>query len=130
LIVVDASAVLELLLQTPKAARLAALALRPEEQLHAPHLIDVEITQAMRRMVLARELTSRRAGQALDDYNQLVIERHDHRDLIGRAWQLRDALTAYDGVYVALAEALDSVLLTCDARLARAHGHRARITAV
>jgi predicted nucleic acid-binding protein len=130
LIVVDASAVLELLLQTPKAARLAALALRPEEHLHAPHLIDVEITQAMRRMVLARELTSRRAEQALDDYNRLVIERHDHRDLIGRAWQLRDALTAYDGVYVALAEALDSVLLTCDSRLARAHGHRARIAAV
>jgi predicted nucleic acid-binding protein len=129
-IVIDASAVLELLLQTPKAARLEALALNPDERLHAPHLIDMEVMQALRRLVLAKEMTSRRAEQALDDYSQLVIERHAHGDLIGRVWQLRDALTANEAVYVALAEALDSTLLTCDARLARAHGHGARIESV
>jgi predicted nucleic acid-binding protein len=130
LIVIDASALLELLLLTPKAEQIGALALAPDQQLHAPHLIDVEVTQALRRLVLAKELSVRRAGQALDDYAQLVIERHAHRDLILRAWQLRTALTAYDGVYIALAEALDSTLLTCDARLARAHGHDARVMVI
>ena len=58
------------------------------------------------------------------------MERHAHRDLMQRAWQLKSALTTYDGVYVALAEALDTTLLTCDGRLARAHGHHSRITPV
>jgi predicted nucleic acid-binding protein len=129
-IVIDASAVLELLLLTPKAEKIAALALTPDAQLHAPHLIDVEVTQALRRMWLAKGLTTRRAEQALDDYGNLVIERYAHRDLMQRAWQLKSAMTAYDGVYVALAEALDATLLTCDGRLGRAHGHRARITLV
>jgi predicted nucleic acid-binding protein len=128
--VIDASAVLELLLLTSKAAQLEALVLIPGEQLHAPHLLDVEVTQTLRRLVLAKELSARRAEQALDDYSQLVIERHAHRDLIQRAWQLKDSLTAYDAVYVALAEALDAVLLTCDGRMARSHGHRARIQLV
>jgi predicted nucleic acid-binding protein len=127
LIVIDASAVLELLLLTPKAAQLEAFALTPSHQLNAPHLLDVEVAQALRRLVLAGELSDSRAGQALDDFSQLVIDRHTHRDLIKRAWQLKDSLTVYDAVYVALAEALDSVLLTCDGRMARAHGHRARI---
>jgi predicted nucleic acid-binding protein len=130
LIVVDASAILELLLQTPKAARLETLALDPDEQLHAPHLIDVEVTRTLRRLVLAKEMSVRRAEQALDDYSLFVIERHDHRDLVRRAWELRDAVTAYDGVYLALAEALASTLITCDAKLARANGHRAKITLV
>ena len=130
MIVIDASAVLELLLLTPKAAQLEALALTSGQQLNAPHLLDVEVTQTLRRLVLAGELPPRRAEQALDDYSQLVIERHSHRDLIKRAWQLKDSLTAYDAIYVALAEALDSVLLTCDGRMARAHGHHARIRLV
>jgi predicted nucleic acid-binding protein len=130
LIVIDASAVLELLLLTPKAAQLEAFALTPSHQLNAPHLLDVEVSQALRRLVRVGDLPQSRAEQALDDYSHLVIERHAHLDLIKRAWQLKDSLTAYDAVYVALAEALDSLLLTCDGRMARAHGHRARVQLV
>jgi predicted nucleic acid-binding protein len=130
LIVIDASAVLELLLLTSKAAKLEDIALSAREQWHAPHLIDVEVAQALRRLMLAKELPLRRAEEALADYGQLLIERHAHQDLLPRVWQLRDSMTAYDAAYVALAEALDTSLITCDGRLARAHGHRARITLV
>jgi predicted nucleic acid-binding protein len=130
LIVIDASAVLELLLLTSKAAKLEDIALSAREQWHAPHLIDVEVAQALRRLMLAKELPLRRAEEALADYGQLLMERHAHQDLLPRVWQLRDSMTAYDAAYVALAEALDTSLITCDGRLARAHGHRARITLV
>jgi predicted nucleic acid-binding protein len=128
--VADASAVLELLLRTPKAEVLDELLLSDAARLHAPHLIDVEVAQTLRRLALGGDLVERRALQALDDFRGIRIERHPHGDLVRRAWQLRAALTAYDAMYVALAEALDSPLVTCDARLARAHGHRAVIQAV
>jgi predicted nucleic acid-binding protein len=130
LIVIDASAALELVLQTDKGTQVGALVLAPEERLHAPHLIDIEVTQTLRRLTQVKGLTVRRAEEALSDFSDLAIERHDHRDLIRRVWELRDALTAYDGVYVALAEALDAPLLTCDGKLSRAHGHNAQITAL
>jgi predicted nucleic acid-binding protein len=130
LIVVDASALLELLLRTNKAPQLEALLLTADEQLHAPHLIDVEVVQALRRLVLAKSLTRQRAELALEDLSHLVIERHAHPDLVQRAWQFRSAITIYDGVYVALAEALEAPLVTCDVKLARAHGHDATITQV
>ncbi|HEY8051410.1 MAG: type II toxin-antitoxin system VapC family toxin [Steroidobacterales bacterium] len=127
MIVIDASALLEILLRTSRAERLMERALAASERLHAPHLLDIEIAQALRRLVQRQEITARRAEQALADYAQLLIERHVHQPLLERIWQLRDALTAYDGAYVALAEALDAPLLTCDAKLARSHGHRATI---
>ena len=130
MIVLDASAALELLLQTAKGEQIAAVALAPEERLHAPHLIDVEVTQTLRRLTQSQSLSLHRAEVALTDFGLLAIERHDHRDLVHRVWQLRDAMTAYDGMYVALAEALEAPLLTCDGKLSRAHGHRARITAL
>jgi predicted nucleic acid-binding protein len=129
-IVVDASAVLELLLGTDRAERVAARILAPDERLDAPHLLDIEVAQALRRLVQLNGITVRRAEQALDDFAGLVIGRHSHRELLPRIWQLRDSLTAYDGAYVALAEALDAPVLTCDAKLGRAHGHRARIEVV
>jgi predicted nucleic acid-binding protein len=98
--------------------------------MHAPHLLDVEVTQVLRRLVQRREVTVARAEQALDDLSRLVIERHEHQSLVSRVWQLRDSISAYDGVYVALAEALDAPLLTCDAKLAGAHGHHAMIELV
>ena len=98
--------------------------------MHAPQLLDIEITQVLRRLVLQKELTAARAEQALQDLTDLLIERHDHQALIQRIWQLRDSLSAYDGAYVALAEALAVPLLTCDGKLARAHGHRATIELV
>lgn len=102
-------------------------ALRSSESLHAPHLLDIEVTHALRRLVQREELSIVRAEQGLEDFSQILIERHDHRALIGRIWQMRESLSAYDGAYVALAEALAAPLLTCDAKLARAHGHQAKI---
>jgi len=81
-------------------------------------------------MVQLKAITAVRARQALDDFGGLVIERHAHGDLLPRIWQLRQSLTAYDGAYVALAEALEAPVLTCDGKLGRSHGHRARIEVV
>ena len=130
MIVLDASAAVELVLQTPRAERIAARALHPAERLHAPHLIDVEVAQAMRRLLQSREITAARADVALSDFEGLVIERHAHRPLFRRVWGLRASLSAYDATYVALAEALAAPMLTCDDKLARAHGHKAKIEVV
>jgi predicted nucleic acid-binding protein len=130
LIVVDASALLEILLRTDRADRLMERAFKGSEQIHAPQLLDIEITQVLRRLVRQKEITVARAGQALQDLADLLIERHEHQALIPRVWQLRDSLSAYDGAYVALAEALAAPLLTCDRKLAGAHGHRATIELV
>jgi predicted nucleic acid-binding protein len=127
LIVIDPSAAVELLLQTELGVRIGARVLDPAERLFAPHLLDVEVTQVLRRLTQLREIDPARSLQALDDYRALLIERIAHNDLLSRIWELRDSLTAYDAAYVALAEALGSPLLTCDAKLARAHGHRATI---
>jgi predicted nucleic acid-binding protein len=104
--------------------------LEPSAILHAPHLLDIEVARALRRLAQHGDLTVSRAEQGLDDFSQLHIERHGHRLLTMRIWQLRESMTAYDGAYVALAEALDAPLLTCDAKLATAHGHKARIDLV
>lgn len=125
MIVIDASALLELLLGTGRAERVAARALASDQRLHAPHLLDIEIAQALRRLVQLDDLSMSRAEQALEDLAALVIDRHGHQTLVSRIWQLRDSVTAYDGAYVALAEALDAPLLTCDAKLGRSHGHHA-----
>jgi predicted nucleic acid-binding protein len=130
LIVLDASAAVELVLGTSRAALIAARALDPAERLHAPHLIDIEVAQVLRRLTLARELTPERAELALADFLSLAIERHVHRALIPRIWTLRSAMSAYDASYVALAEALAAPLLTCDEKLSRSHGHGARIELV
>jgi len=98
--------------------------------LDAPHLIDLEIASTFRRLEAAGRVSSRRALVALDDLTALPLERHPAATLLPRIWQLRRILTAYDASYVALAEALDVPLLTTDARLARAHGHGARVELV
>lgn len=125
MIVIDASAVLELVLRTERGGRVADRVLDPRERLHGPHLLDIEVAQTLRRLVLLKELQPRRAELALDDYLALVIERYAHVDLLPRLWSLRDALTAYDAAYVALAEGLGAPVVTCDAKLARSHGHTA-----
>jgi predicted nucleic acid-binding protein len=127
LIVLDASALLEILLQTRRAERLMQRALAASERIHAPELLDIEAVSALRRLHLRNELSAERAAQALEDLSCLAIQRHAHGPLLGRIWELRDAMTAYDAAYVVLAEALDAPLLTCDGRLARAHGHGAKI---
>ncbi len=130
MIVVDASALLEFLLQTPLGTRVEARLFRDGDELHAPHLIDVEVTQALRRLVRSREVSPDRAAEAIEDLVQIDLHRHAHLDLVTRAWKLRDNITAYDAVYVALAEALGATVVTCDAPLGRAPGHRAPVEVV
>ncbi len=128
MIVVDASAAVELLLRTPRARAIEQHLFSAEETtLHAPHLLDVEVTQVLRRYYLHGVLSSRRANQALADLAALSVERYSHEPLLARAWRLRNNVTAYDAVYVALAEALNAILLTCDERLSRAAGLQADI---
>lgn len=127
MIVLDASATLELLLQTPIGIRVTERALGPEETLHVPYLLDVEVAQVLRRYTLAGELSTERAEQGLTDFMDLPLTRYAHTDLLLRVWELRNSVTAYDAVYVALAEALGAPLLTTDRKLARAHGHRATL---
>ncbi len=127
MIVIDASAAIELLLRTELGERVELRALTADERLYAPHLLDLEVAQVLRRLTHLKEITLTRAREALDDFAGLFVERAAHRELLRRVWELRDSMTAYDGAYVALAEALDAPLLTCDGRLARSHGHRAVI---
>ena len=130
MIVVDASALLEFLLQTPLGARVEARLFRGDDELHAPHLADVEVTQGLRRLVRTREVSSGRAAEAIADLLDLDLHRHPHLDFLARAWTLRENVTAYDAMYVALAEALDAPIVTCDAPLGNAPGHRAHIEVI
>jgi predicted nucleic acid-binding protein len=89
--------------------------------------MDVEVTQVLRRFVARGEIEPERARQALEDLADLPLQRYAHDVLLPRVWELRQNLTAYDAVYVALAEVLDAPLLTRDARILRAPGHGARV---
>jgi predicted nucleic acid-binding protein len=129
-IVLDASALIELLLRTGASAEIAARLSRSGETLHAPHLIDVEVAHVLRRLQLGGELTEERGRQALEDLADLDLERYGHTDFLPRAWELRHNATAYDAVYLALAEALRAPLLTLDEKLANSADHRARIELV
>ena len=125
--VLDASAAVELLLNTPAGRRVSSRLDDEAEVIHAPHLIDIEVAQVLRRHVLQGLVTDARALRALDRWRDLDIERYRHTPLLERVWQLRHNVSAYDAVYVALAEALSSPLVTGDARLARAPGLNVRI---
>lgn len=127
MIVVDASALLEVLLRTPRGVRLEDRLLGAGESLHAPHLIDVEVAQVLRRLAAAGELAAERGLEALTDLAAWPLSRYAHEPLLERVWQLRRNVTAYDAVYLALAEALEAPLVTCDRRLAAAPGHEARV---
>ena len=129
-IVVDASALLEFLLQTPLGTRVEARLFRDQDEFHAPHLADVEVTQGLRRLVRTGEVSPDRAADAIADLADFDLHRHPHLDLLTRAWKLRENVTAYDAMYVALAEALDAPIVTCDTPLAKAPGHRAHIEVI
>lgn len=120
MIVVDASALLEVLLRTPLGASIETRMLDVSQTLHAPHLLDVEVAQVVRRFVLARDINTERAQAALEDFLAFPVRRHAHDFLLPRVWTLRDNFTAYDATYVALAEVLDATLMTHDRRLATA----------
>jgi len=124
-IVLDASVVVELLLGTSRALAVIDVLEDDTQTVHAPHLLDVEVLSVLRRLVLRGVISAQVARHALDDYQALGIERHDHDLLLDRAWAMRDNVTAADAMYVALAEALPARLLTFDARLSSAPGLRA-----
>ena len=130
MIVLDASAIVELLLGTARGRTVASRIADPALGLHVPHLADVEVAQALRRYERKGELAAHEAAEALATLGELDLERHPHEPLLRRVWTLRDNLAAYDAVYVALAEALDAKLLTCDATLARTPGRYRRIEVV
>lgn len=120
MIVADASAVIDLLLDPSRHAGLVADLLESAEPAAAPDLLDVEVLAVLRRWERRTEISAARAAQALDDLELLPIVRHPSRALLRAAWALRHTLTAYDAQYVALAQALGARLITSDARMARA----------
>jgi len=121
-IVIDSSALLAALLRTSAAEAARQHLFAPNQSLHAPHLLDVEIAHVIRRYTMSRELEEERGRGALVTLAAFPIRRYPHELLLPRVWQLRDNFSAYDGVYVALAEALDAALLTSDRRFASAAG--------
>jgi predicted nucleic acid-binding protein len=130
MVVIDASALIEALLQTPRGKPIAARMSALDEPIHVPHLIDLEVVHYFRKAIRIGTVGAGRAQQILNDFSDIPAERYDHFRFLHRIWQLRDSVSAYDAAYVALAEALDARLLTCDAKLAAAHGHRAEIELV
>jgi predicted nucleic acid-binding protein len=125
-IVLDASAVLELLLGTPAGAQVRSHIADGAVALHAPHLLDVEVAQVLRRYVRDAQLHPDDAAEAIRDLRDLDLTRHAHEPLLDRVWTLRHNFSAYDAVYVALAEVLDASFVTSDRRLAHAPGLKGR----
>lgn len=97
------------------------------ESLHAPGLLDLEVTQVVRKYWRTGDITGSRGQQAIADLGDLPIQRHSHEPLLARIWQLRHNVTAYDAAYIALAEGLRAEFLTLDAALARVPGVRLRV---
>ncbi len=122
MIVVDASVVVEVLLRSDAGVGLEERLFEGDDPLHAPHMLDVEVANALRRYALHGDLDQRQGGDALADLAAMSIERHGHQPLLERIWQLRHNLTAYDAAYLALADSLGAPLLTCDAGLASVAG--------
>jgi predicted nucleic acid-binding protein len=100
-----------------------------EFEAHVPYVLDIELAHALRGLNRVGKVSGRRAETAFSDFAELALRRYPHLPFLDRIWQLRTHITAYDAAYVALAEALDAKLVTTDLRLARTHGHRARIVA-
>ncbi len=117
LIVIDASAFVEMLLRTPLGQDLAGRAAAPGVDRHLPDLCDVEVASALRALVLRGTLAASRAEQALEDYMEIPVTRHPHTALLPRMFALRNNFSAYDASYVVLAEVLDARLLSGDRRL-------------
>jgi predicted nucleic acid-binding protein len=129
-VVVDASAMVEVLSGQPGHERLVAIMLDAPAALHAPATLDLEVLSATRRLERAERLDADRLREFLADFAEFRIERHRLRPLMRRVWSLRDWLRVSDGYYVSLAEALDAPLLTTDRRLARAVTERGLVEVV
>ena len=127
MIVLDASAAIDWLIQSPAGRLIEKRIYSRDETLHAPHLLDLEVTQVLRRLARDGVISDQRADIAIQDLINLRIVRYPHFILLPRVWQHRQNLSAYDAAYVALAEKLAAPLVTRDGRLAAASGHAARI---
>lgn len=125
MIVIDASAVVDLLLNfAPRSQAVRKEIARSAPDIFSPHLLDAEVTSVLRRYVLRKELSMKEAERALDELDALPIQRIPHQKLLRRVLQLRENVSAYDGIYVALAEALGAALITSDVALASIPGTR------
>lgn len=129
MLVIDASVLAVALLDDGPDGDMIRARLRGE-RLAAPALIDLEVASVWRGLTRGGHLDARRVGQALDDLQDLPVQRVEHTPLLARCWELRENLTIYDAAYVALAEALQAPLLTGDRRLARATGPRCAIEVI
>lgn len=127
MIVVDASAAIEVLVGTIDGEAVKRRMFDAGESLHAPALIDLEVAQVLRRFTANARLNQARADAAIERWSAFPIARHGHATLLRRIWALRHNATAYDAAYVALAESLSATLVTRDRHLARIPGSRARI---
>jgi predicted nucleic acid-binding protein len=126
-IVLDASAAIDWLLQTAVGQEIEDRLYSRGESLHAPHLLDLEVPQVLRRLVWDGAVSAPRADQAVQDLIDLRLTRYPHFVFLPHIWRLRDTLSAYDAAYVALAEKLGATLITRDARLASASARRVSI---
>jgi predicted nucleic acid-binding protein len=124
-IVLDASVVVELLTNGRLADSLRRDLAKRTDSFIVPHLLDIEVASALRTLVAGRRIDSLRTEQLLADLAMLPAERYAHTPLLARIWELRHNFTSYDAAYIALAEAMDSVLYTSDIKLSK--GHRARV---
>ena len=122
MIVLDGSAALELVLSTKRGEFIAEITRAHKASVHAPHLIELEIAHTLRKFLLVKDLSLEQAEAALRAWQGIDVTRHTHMEFLWPLWRHRHNLTAYDAVYVALAEALGAMLVTCDGRLARAPG--------
>jgi predicted nucleic acid-binding protein len=125
MIVLDASVVVELLANGALADSVRRDLAQSSESFIVPHLLDVEVASALRKLVAGQRIDSHRSGELLTELAALPAERYSHIPLLGRIWEMRHNFTAYDAAYIALAEATNSVLYTCDEKLCK--GHRARV---
>jgi predicted nucleic acid-binding protein len=127
-IVLDASAAADVLLNSgPRAPRIRERMAESDDDLHVPHLFEVEVLGVLRRFSLRGRLSQERARLALDRLSSMRLARYPHAAMLPRMWELRDNVTTYDAAYIALAESLEAPLVTTDARLARAPGIRAAV---
>lgn len=127
MIVLDASAAIDWLLQTPAGQRIEQRIYSQNESLHCPHMMDLEIAQVLRRLVRESIITAHRAQEAIQDVLDLKITRYPHFVFLPRIWHYRHNFSAYDSAYLALTEELGATLLTRDSRFAAAIGRATRV---